>query len=142
MDEAALEHVSIARRGYDARRRNGVALVYTLDAQITDEAAILRRHATDGHITATPDTRYRFVTHAPQNLTERPIVIGAGPCGLMAALTLAQMGFRPIVLDRGKTVRERTKDTWGPLAPVQPAPGEQRAIRRGRRRHLLRRQAL
>ena len=44
---------------------------------------------------------------------QRPVVIGSGPCGLFAALILAQMGFRPIILERGKAVRERTKDTWG-----------------------------
>jgi uncharacterized FAD-dependent dehydrogenase len=61
---------------------------------------------------STPDTSYRFVAHAPANLPRRPIVIGTGPCGLFAGLILAQMGFRPIILDRGKAVRERTKDTW------------------------------
>jgi uncharacterized FAD-dependent dehydrogenase len=43
----------------------------------------------------------------------RPVVIGFGPCGIFAALVLAQMGLKPIVLERGKTVRQRTKDTWG-----------------------------
>jgi uncharacterized protein len=113
VDEAALHAVSVARRGHDARRRAEVALVYTIDARVADEEAVLRRHAADPHIGPAPDTRYRFVARAPERLAERPVVIGAGPCGLMAALTLAQMGFRPIVLDRGKVVRERTRDTWG-----------------------------
>ena len=61
----------------------------------------------------TPDTTYKFVTHAPADLPLRPIVIGTGPCGLFAGLVLAQMGFRPIILERGKAVRERTVDTFG-----------------------------
>jgi len=65
------------------------------------------------HITITPDTSYHFVAHAPQNLSSRPIVIGMGPAGLFAGLILAQMGFRPLILERGKAVRERTKDTFG-----------------------------
>ncbi|MEJ1977906.1 MAG: hypothetical protein WDN49_19170 [Acetobacteraceae bacterium] len=113
VEEAALDTLSVARRGYDARRRAEVSLVYTVDAQVADETAVLRRHAGDRAVGPTPDTRYRFVARAPEHLAERPVVIGAGPCGLMAALTLAQMGFRPIVLDRGKVVRERTRDTWG-----------------------------
>ena len=113
LDEAALGEYSVARRGHDARRRAEISLVYTVDAVVADEAAVLRRHAGDRNVSVAPDTRYRFVARAPEPLVTRPVVIGAGPCGLLAALTLAQMGFRPIVLDRGKVVRERTRDTWG-----------------------------
>jgi uncharacterized protein len=102
----------VVRRGYDARRRSAISLVYTVDVTVADEAAVLARSGGDRHIGSAPDMSYRFVTRAPEDLPLRPIVIGAGPCGLMAALTLAQMGFRPIILDRGKVVRERTKDTW------------------------------
>jgi uncharacterized FAD-dependent dehydrogenase len=102
----------IFRRGYDARRRGAIQLVYTIDAEMDDEAAVLRRHAADPHIGPTPDMTYHFVAHAPQALAQRPVVIGAGPCGLFAALTLAQMGFRPIILERGRVVRARTKDTF------------------------------
>jgi uncharacterized FAD-dependent dehydrogenase len=73
---------------------------------------VLGRLAGDRHVSRAPDMGYRFVAQAPTQLTTRPVVIGAGPCGLLAALTLAQMGFRPIILDRGRVVRERTKDTW------------------------------
>jgi uncharacterized FAD-dependent dehydrogenase len=104
---------SIARRGWDARRKSAIELVYSLDLTLKDEAAVLRRHAGDRNLAPTPDTGYRFVARAPDKLPRRPLVIGAGPCGLMAGLILAQMGFRPIILDRGKVVRERTKDTWG-----------------------------
>ncbi len=112
IDESALATYTVARRAHDARRRSDITLIYTIDAALADEAAILARHHGDRHIAPTPDTSYRFVAQAPNPPLTRPIVIGAGPCGLMAALTLAQMGFRPLVLDRGKIVRERTKDTW------------------------------
>ena len=113
VDELALGDVSVARRGHDARRRSDISLIYTVDAAVDDEAAVLQRHEGDRHVGLTPDTQYRFVARAPDTMQNRPVVIGAGPCGLLAALTLAQMGFRPIVLDRGKIVRERTRDTWG-----------------------------
>ncbi len=104
----------IVRRGNDARRKNAIQLVYTVDVALADEAAVLGRLAHDHDVRPKPDTDYRFVTHAPPSWAgKRPIVVGAGPCGLFAGLILAQMGFRPIILDRGKVVRERTKDTWG-----------------------------
>lgn len=78
-----------------------------------DDAAVLARFAADAHVKPAPDTNYYPVARAPADLSERPIVIGFGPCGVFAALTLAQMGFKPIVLERGKEVRQRTKDTWG-----------------------------
>ncbi len=105
---------SVVRRGNDARRRTAIQLVYTVDLDLTDEAGVLERFANDHDVRPTPDTRYRFVAHVPEGWQgKRPVVIGAGPCGLFAGLILAQMGFRPIILDRGKVVRERTKDTWG-----------------------------
>lgn len=102
----------VIRRGHDARRRSAITLVYTVDVAVDDEAAVLARVQGDRHIGRAPAMGYQLVARAPAGLTERPVVIGAGPCGLLAALTLAQMGFRPIVLERGKVVRERTKDTW------------------------------
>ena len=111
--EDLLDH-RIARRANDARRKSAILLVYSVDVTVRDEAALLARFAGDRHIVPTPDTEYRFVTQAPANRSgPRPVVIGAGPCGLFAGLILAQMGFRPIIVDRGKVVRERTKDTWG-----------------------------
>jgi uncharacterized protein len=109
--------VEVARRAWDARRRSAIELVYSVDFAVADEAALLRRTAADKALSRTlgprPDTSYRPVARAPASLPRRPVVIGTGPCGIFAALILAEMGFRPIILDRGKVVRERTKDTWG-----------------------------
>jgi uncharacterized FAD-dependent dehydrogenase len=101
---------SLFRRGYDARKRNAIVLVYTVDVEVKNEAAQLKKNLP--HIASAPDMSYRVVAQAPQGLSERPVVIGTGPCGIFAGLLLAQMGFRPIILERGKAVRERTKDTW------------------------------
>jgi uncharacterized protein len=104
---------TIFRRGYDARRRSAITLVYTIDVEVKNEEGLLARMQGVPHVSIAPDTSYKFVGQAPANLQKRPVVIGLGPCGLFAALILAQMGFRPIILERGKEVRERTKDTWG-----------------------------
>ena len=104
---------TIFRRGYDARRKNAITLVYTIDVEVREEAKVLARLQDVPHVGPTPDTSYKFVAQAPVELKSRPVVIGLGPCGIFAALILAQMGFRPIILERGKVVRERTKDTWG-----------------------------
>ena len=119
-----LRAVSVARRAWDARKKSAVVLIYTVDVALADgvdQAALLARLAGDHHIRPAPDTRYRFVGHAPAdfaaewaaNAQPRPVVVGFGPCGIFAALILAQMGLCPIVLERGKEVRQRTKDTWG-----------------------------
>ncbi|WP_262965182.1 NAD(P)/FAD-dependent oxidoreductase [Methylobacter psychrophilus] len=111
MDE--LISYTVFRQGHDARKRSAISLVYTLDVETKNQEAILTRMQDDPHVSITPDTTYHFVTRAPKKLTSRPIVIGTGPCGLFAGLILAQMGFNPIILERGKEVRERTKDTFG-----------------------------
>ena len=107
---AAIESFTVIKRGQDARKKPKIFYVYTVDVAAKDEAAILAR-TKDPHVKPAPDTEYKFVARAPENF-QRPLVIGAGPCGLFAGLVLAQMGFRPIILERGKVVRERTKDTW------------------------------
>ncbi|WP_298173511.1 NAD(P)/FAD-dependent oxidoreductase [Novosphingobium sp.] len=114
IEPAALLRYTVAKRGNDARRKSAIKLVYAIDASVTDEAAVLARHAGDAQVRPTPDTAYRFPVMAPQGWHgPRPVVIGAGPCGLLAALILAQMGLKPIIIERGKAVRARTKDTWG-----------------------------
>ncbi|MEG8055893.1 NAD(P)/FAD-dependent oxidoreductase [Sphingomonas faeni] len=105
---------TIARRAHDARDKMDIQLVYSVDVTLKNEDTVLTRFRKDRHVQRTPDTGYRFVTKGGASYTgPRPVVVGAGPCGLFAGLILAQMGFRPIILDRGKVVRERTKDTWG-----------------------------
>ncbi len=102
---------SVWKRAHDARRKAAILKVYIVDVALADEAGVLARFAGDPHLRPTPDTAYRPVARAPAG-APRPVVIGAGPCGLFAGLILAEMGFRPIIIDRGKAVRERTKDTW------------------------------
>jgi uncharacterized FAD-dependent dehydrogenase len=104
---------SVWKRAHDARKKAAILKVYIVDAELKDEAAVLDRLAGDPQVRPTPDTAYQPVATAPAGQRLRPVVIGAGPCGLFAGLILAEMGFRPIILDRGKAVRERTKDTWG-----------------------------
>lgn len=104
---------SVFRRAADGRKRSAISLIYTLDIDVRNEAALLKRLAGDRNLSLAPNVSYRIVTRAPDGRAARPVVIGTGPCGLFASLILAQMGFRPIILERGKVVRERTKDTWG-----------------------------
>jgi uncharacterized FAD-dependent dehydrogenase len=109
---------SVARRSYDARKRGAIVLIYSVDVDTPREAELLARlqqapGAAGSKVMPTPDTTYKFVARAPAQLPLRPLVIGMGPCGLFAGLVLAQMGFRPIILERGKAVRERTVDTFG-----------------------------
>lgn len=104
---------NIFKRGYDARKKSKILLIYTLDVLVENEAELLEQFISDPHVKVTPDMKYKFVAKAVENQTERPVVIGFGPCGLFAGLVLAQMGFNPIIVERGKEVRERTKDTFG-----------------------------
>ncbi len=103
---------TVFRRGIDARKKRNIVLLYTIDVQTTEDEALLTKFSDNQSIRLTPDMAYKFVTKAPQELGNRPVVIGFGPCGLFVGLVLAQMGFKPIILDRGKEVRERTKDTF------------------------------
>ncbi len=108
-----LLNINVFKRGYDARNNRDIQLIYTVDVEVNSEADLLAKFAKDTQVRVTPDMTYKFVAQAPENLTHRPVVVGLGPCGIFAALILAQMGFKPIVLERGKAVRERTKDTFG-----------------------------
>ena len=111
----------VHRRGYDARKKSNIMLIYTLDVNTNQDDRLLVSFAGDQLIKASPDMSYKFVAHAladPQTPTQlnpqkRPLVIGFGPCGLLAGLVLAQMGYKPIILERGAAVRQRTKDTFG-----------------------------
>ena len=106
--------MTIFKRGVDARKSHAILFVYTLDVEVKNEAKILAKFKKDPHVKVAPDTSYHFVAKAPETSKEpRPVIVGFGPSGIFAALILAQSGFKPIVLERGKAVRERTKDTWG-----------------------------
>ncbi|MBX8592705.1 NAD(P)/FAD-dependent oxidoreductase [Pseudomonas cichorii] len=114
IDSSELLDFTLFKRSYDARKKSSeLFFIYTIDFQVRDEEALLRKLANDRHVGPAPDVSYKVVGHAPADLKERPIVVGFGPCGIFAGLLLAQMGFKPIILERGKEVRQRTKDTWG-----------------------------
>jgi uncharacterized FAD-dependent dehydrogenase len=108
-----LTNYTVFRRGIDARKRSAIVATYTVDVEVRDEAALFAKFAGDRNVGRAPDLEYRFVAKATATTPARPVVIGTGPCGLFAGLLLAQMGFRPLILERGKAVRERTQDTWG-----------------------------
>ncbi len=113
LDDADLVDFTVFKRSYDARRKNSViTFVYIIDLTARNEAAVLKRLAKDPNVRAAPDTTYHPVGVASPNAPYRPLVVGFGPCGLFAALVLAQSGFKPIVLERGRDVRRRTQDTW------------------------------
>ena len=114
--EHALATLHVHKRSHDARKKQALTFIYSVDLEVAGgadaESTLLARFADDPRITQAPDMAYHFVARAPETLAFRPLVVGFGPAGIFAALVLAQMGFRPIVLERGKAVRERTKDTW------------------------------
>ncbi|MBY4895694.1 NAD(P)/FAD-dependent oxidoreductase [Cupriavidus sp. AU9028] len=111
---AELVGFKVFRRAHDARRRSDIKLTYIVDIEVRDEEGARKRVAGKPNWSITPDMAYRFVARAPAGgNAPRPVVIGMGPCGLLAGLILAQMGFRPIIVERGKAVRERTVDTFG-----------------------------
>ncbi len=119
IDPADIETLHVFKRSFDARKAELLA-VFIVDIMLATgqvEAAVLQRFEKNPHIQATPDMAWHAPCHAPAGFGtqdgDRPVVVGFGPCGMFAALCLAQMGFKPIVLERGKKVRERTKDTWG-----------------------------
>ena len=119
IDAAQLVNFSVFKRSYDARNKSSIQLVYQIDVTLagTLEKSLLAALPANSSTRTSPDTRYRFVAQAdtlfPAAGQQRPIIIGCGPCGILAALLLAQMGLKPIVLERGQSVRQRTRDTWG-----------------------------
>ena len=111
---ADIARVDVFKRSFDARKALPLA-VYIVDVTLAEPAratALLARWAGHPQIQPRPDMTWRPVGQAPADLPLRPVVVGFGPCGIFAALVLAQMGFKPIVLERGKPVRERARDTW------------------------------
>ncbi len=113
LSKEQLINMTVFKRGYDARKKNTIFLIYTLDVETACNKVLLEQFRADNQVRETPDMSYKYVTQAPTDLKCRPVVIGMGPCGLFAGLVLAQMGFKPIILERGQEVRQRTKDTFG-----------------------------
>jgi uncharacterized FAD-dependent dehydrogenase len=113
ISEDQLLDFTVFKRGYDARKKSKIILIYTIDVNTSINDDLLEKFVQDNQVKSSPDMSYKFVTQAPDTQTQRPVVIGFGPCGLFIGLVLAQMGFNPIILERGKEVRQRTKDTFG-----------------------------
>ncbi|NOT68571.1 MAG: NAD(P)/FAD-dependent oxidoreductase [Methylophilaceae bacterium] len=111
--ESDLVSFTIFRRGVDARKSHAILFVYTLEVEVRNETNVLARCKKNPHVKIAPDTGYHFVAQAATSSAERPVIVGLGPAGLFAGLILAQSGFKPLILERGKAVRERTKDTFG-----------------------------
>lgn len=118
INKGDLLNFTVFKRSYDARKKNNILLIYQIDVALKDtaESAILEKFAQQNFVNVSPDMDYHFVAKAnkdfPNKNQQRPVIVGFGPCGILAALLLAQMGLKPIVLDRGQEVRQRTKDTW------------------------------
>ena len=119
VSDADIKAISVFKRSYDARKKTAIQLIYSLDVALSEaaRARVLAAHPESSKILPSPDTTYQSVAHAPADFPregqQRPIIIGFGPCGILAALVMAQMGLKPIVLERGQNVRIRTQDTWG-----------------------------
>ena len=107
----------LVKQSIDARRRDRIRIIYSVDVQVRGEKALLRRRSADRRIRRSPDESYHYVGRSPSTPSDasggRPVVVGAGPCGYFAALLLAQMGFRPLLLERGQAVKQRSRDTFG-----------------------------
>lgn len=108
-----LKGYSIYKRSYDARKKDNVLFVYSVDADVNNENRIISNLKKYSGVSVSPDMDYKFNLKADEKLTERPIVVGTGPCGLFAGFILAQLGFRPVIIERGKAVKERSLDTFG-----------------------------
>ncbi len=111
--ENQLVDFTVFRRGFDARSKHQINLLYTIDVSTDNDKAVIEDNYDNPDVRLSPDMTYQYVAQAPEDLAERPVVIGFGPCGIFVGLVLAEMGYKPIILDRGKEVRERTKDTFG-----------------------------
>jgi uncharacterized FAD-dependent dehydrogenase len=115
----ALRSQRVVKRSVDARKKAHIQLTYSVEIELEPalEQKLLQRFRKDPHLQPAPNTSYQFVAKAPVGIADgaipRPVVIGAGPCGYFCALVLAQMGYRPLLLERGKPVKERSADTFG-----------------------------
>ena len=121
-----LKSTRIYKRSIDARNHEQIQVVYSVDVEVYQESQLLKRHLGSKGIRKTPEFKYEQVAKFSRGFyktIQRPVVVGAGPCGYFAALTLAQMGLRPLLIERGKAVKERTLDTfafWKGHSPFNP----------------------
>lgn len=113
INDSELIEYNVYKRSYDARKKKTIVFIYSLDVETRKNTQLLAQFAEDPQVKEKPNEYYQTVAQAPEGLTERPIIVGMGPCGLFVGLILSQMGFKPIILERGKAVRERTVDTFG-----------------------------
>lgn len=114
LPRAAVVRADIVRRALDARRKNNISFVYSLDIQVTvPEGQVLSRLERDKDVSLAPQYRKEEIITGSETLEYPPVIVGAGPAGLLAALTLARYGFKPLLLERGRDVDRRTEDVAG-----------------------------
>lgn len=103
-----IKEIRIFKKSVDARKKDKIYFVYTLDAEVKDEEKLLKRFSKKG-VTKVKDVSRNY-QYKDQGDTLRPVVVGSGPSGLFAGLVLAKSGFKPILLERGKDVERRAVD--------------------------------
>ncbi|TCT17067.1 hypothetical protein EDC18_101363 [Natranaerovirga pectinivora] len=107
--EDALKEYRIIKKSIDARKKNNIIIVYTIDIKVQDEKSVMKK-INNNNIMLTTHQKYTFNVTGPEKIKHRPIIVGTGPAGLFAALLLAEKGFKPIIIERGQPVEERFKD--------------------------------
>ncbi|GBG96915.1 NAD(P)/FAD-dependent oxidoreductase [Lactococcus termiticola] len=122
-----LSDFRIYKESIDARNRDGQGIIfnYTVDVNVPHEASLLKKKLKN--VQKTPDFRYKLPVPGQVQMKHRPIVVGFGPAGMFAALLLAQMGYKPIVLERGQQVADRVKaiDNFWKNGELNPASNVQ-----------------
>lgn len=103
-----IEEMRIFKESIDARKKGKIEFVYTVDLLAKNEKDILKR-VRNKNVDITPDMKYKYPEPGKIQINERPIVIGTGPAGLFCGLILAQMGYKPLILERGEDVEKRSK---------------------------------
>lgn len=105
-----IKAVHVVRRAVDARKKPQITFVYTLFVEVSNEAAVMKRLGRDKNVSTMQPELPEPIIPGVMTLKERPVVVGFGPAGMLAAFYLAREGYRPIVLERGQNVNQRTRD--------------------------------